>query len=89
MLTVTDAAKELLGKLLERAHESGAACIRLKENKSESLVLEAGVKSPDDVAVTHDGQDVLIFDSEISSKYDGTTIDATQTPEGPKLHIVG
>ena len=88
MLTVTDAAKDLLGKLLERVHAGGAPCIRLKEGAGQSLVLEAGEKSADDLTVTHGGQEVLVFDPEVSEKYDGTTLDAADTPEGPKLHII-
>jgi hypothetical protein len=85
MVTVTDSAKDLLQVL---AHPAGTV-LRLEPMGGETgdIALVTGEEQEADQVVERDGADLLHVPAAISGALDGATIDAVETPEGPRLSL--
>ena len=56
-------------------------------NTLPSILLMLDKEEQDDQVVEHDGSKVLLVEKGLSSMVDGLTLDAQDTPDGPKLVI--
>ncbi|MDQ3854883.1 MAG: hypothetical protein M3281_00640 [Chloroflexota bacterium] len=84
MITVTDAAKEVL-----RTFDSPEGQIlRLEPVSDRDLGLRFGPKQCDDQVVDCGGEAVLSISGEVSTVLDGATLDRLDTPKGTTFGIV-
>lgn len=100
MIGVTEEAKDLLYDALEQAErqagiEDEELAIRLVPatppgiTDTEAVEVTLGIMldhaQEGDQVVEHRGKKVLVIDQETSNLFDGTTLDAVDTPEGRRL----
>jgi Fe-S cluster assembly iron-binding protein IscA len=85
MVTVTDSAKDLLQVM---GHPAGTV-LRLEPvgGKTGDIALVTGEEQDADQVVERDGADLLHVPAVVSDALDGATIDAVETPEGPRLSL--
>lgn len=84
MLSVTDKAAAALHESLEASTTEESQALRLTRT-AEGLALSLDEQREGDQVVQHDDRTVLVIEEEISSALAGATLDATETPEGPRL----
>jgi len=84
MLNVTDKAAAALHESLEASTSEESHALRLTRT-AEGLALALDEQREGDQVVEHDDRTVLVIEEEISRALAGATLDATETPEGPRL----
>ncbi len=87
MLTVTESAREHLKEMLEANIDDPDACLRLVASGRGQFGLTADKERADDQVVEHEGDKVLLVESELSDALEGVTIDCQETPEGRSLVV--
>jgi Fe-S cluster assembly iron-binding protein IscA len=84
MLNLTQAAGSHLAEVLGQANASDEASLRLLE-EGGSLKLAIDRPTPEDTTLDHEGKTVLVIDTRVAAALDQSTLDVTQTPEGPRF----
>ena len=87
MLTVTLAAKELLARLLEEKNTPEGEAARLVFNR-DNLTIDIDVPRTGDTTIDYEDRVILLLDEEAADILSDNTLDAMDTPEGPKLAFV-
>lgn len=84
MLTVTMPARNVLQGL---DHPSGTVLRLAPVSGSDRIGLVAGRAAPGDEVIEERGADLLHVPSALAALLDGSTMDVTDTPAGPRLSL--
>ena len=87
MLTVTEAAKQLLKETLLANTDDQEAGLRLTMKSPGQLGLVLDRQSPGDSVIEYEGSKVLLLEHEIAELLKEVTLDVQDTPDGPQLAI--
>ena len=86
MVTVTEGAKQELGKMLTGANaDDPEVGLRMVQNVPGEFSLTLDKKHENDQVVDNEGAKVLFIGNDLSEVLDGVTIDFKETPEGSRL----
>ena len=88
MLTVTDSARQLLKETLTAKSDDPEVGLRLSMESTGQFGLVPDREVQGDQVVEHEGSKVLLVASELAHAVDGLTLDAQDTPDGPKLAVL-
>jgi hypothetical protein len=84
MLNVTDAAADLLRQMRNKAGAAKGTTVRLVVGKhGAELVLDA--EKPGDTKILHGDETVLLYDKELTDKFENKTLDAQLSEGGAAL----
>jgi Fe-S cluster assembly iron-binding protein IscA len=86
MLTVTEPARNVLQGL---DHPMGTVLRLEPMSGTDKIGLVAGEAAADDQVIEEAGTDLLHVPSALATVLDGSTIDVTETPTGPRLSLQG
>lgn len=70
----------------EREHDPGDY-LRLTDCGEDELGLDLGEKHADDESLEYNGQVILVFEPALVSRFHDVSVDAYDTPDGPRLII--
>lgn len=84
MLNVTEKAAGALLESLDASKSEESQLLRLTR-AAEGLGLALDQERDGDQVVEHDERKILVVEQDISQALDGATLDAVDTPEGPRL----
>ncbi len=87
MLTVTDSAKLELKRMLLEHIDDPEIGLRLTLEPPRQFGLTLDREGVGDLVTEHEGAKVLLVAPELAAQLDEVTIDARDTPEGPRLII--
>ena len=87
MLTVTNNAKDKLMELLLVNTDDREIGLRLTMELPGQFGLALDRGLPTDEVIEHEGLKLLLIEPELVGLLEGATLDAQDTPEGPKLVI--
>ncbi len=84
MLTVTKSARNVLQGL---DHPMGTVLRLEPVSAGDKIGLVAGEAAADDQVIEEAGADLLHVPSTLATVLEGSTIDVTETPSGPRLSL--
>jgi Fe-S cluster assembly iron-binding protein IscA len=87
MLTVTESAREVLKGILNANSDNPEMGLRLVVNQDNQIKMALGTEEPGDQIIEHEGTKVLMVPSPLITVFDGITIDAEESDDGPKLVV--
>ena len=87
MIMVTERAKQELKTMLSTNVDNPLATLRLTVADQGQLGLGIDIERPGDHVVEHEDSKVLVVEENLASSLEGVTLDAQDTPEGPKLVV--
>ena len=88
MVTVTENAKQELGRILASANvDDPTVSLRLAAGERGQFALVLDSEKEGDQAVEHEGAKVLLVGQELIKLLEGITIDCQETDEGARLVI--
>lgn len=86
MLQLTDRAGALLKEIQAQQEEAGEKVLRLV-NRGDQYELAFDTAKEDDHVFQREGTDVLLVGPDVAELLADATIDAQDTPEGPRLTL--
>ena len=89
MLGVTERARQELKRILSDNVDDPQAGLRLSASSPGKFGLHIDIEVPGDQVVEHDGSKVLLVEEGLVASLEGVTLDVEDTPEGPKLTLIG
>ena len=89
MITVTESAKEELKRISLQATGQPESILRLVSNEQGQLGLVADSEREGDQVIEHQGETVLVVDSQTSAALDGVGMDYQDAEDGPRLVLTG
>jgi Fe-S cluster assembly iron-binding protein IscA len=87
MLTVTENAREVLKEILSANSNDPEMGLRLIIDGDNQIKMALGAEEQGDQVIEHDGTKVLMVPSALITVFEGITIDAEETDDGPKLVV--
>jgi Fe-S cluster assembly iron-binding protein IscA len=87
MITVTERAKEELGRLLAAKVDWPGARLRLVAREEGQLGLGIDIQQDNDRVIEHNGSVLLVVDDGLADSLTQITLDVDESPDGPELVI--
>lgn len=87
MLTVTEAAKDILMETLLANTDDQEAGLRLIMKPPGQLGLVLDRESPGDSVIEYEGLKLLLVENDVAELLQEATLDIQDAPDGPKLTI--
>ena len=87
MITVTERAKEELGRLLVRSVDWPGARLRLLDRGKGRLGLGIDIQHANDCVIEHDGTVLLLVDERLAQSIPQVTLDVDEGPGGAEIVI--
>lgn len=87
MIYVTNQAKQELTRLYSEREHNPDDYLRLTDHGDDELGLDLGHKQAEDESLECNGQVILVFEPSLVSRFHDVSVDAYDTPDGPRLII--
>ena len=87
MLYVTNQARQELTRLYKNWEHRSDQHLRLVRGNDGELGLDMGERHAEDESLEYEGRTLICFEPALVSRFRGVSLDAYDTPEGPRLII--